>query len=132
MTGYTIAGKKEAIKDRHVAGRCFVLQPFLELPEFRASWKKWQKSFTGFGPAPGVALPHRGWVSEVYLAKQILPDHAEVEEESLSLPICVNNGHEVKHMEPLDRKAFLFSMTPPIPLRYIFSVWMWEPGRTAD
>lgn len=73
-------------------------------------WQKTLRSFTGFGPAPGIALPHGGWVSEVYLAKQTLAVHAEVEGESLSLPICVNNGHEVKHMEPLDRKALLFSI----------------------
>lgn len=72
--------------------------------------QKTLRSFTGFGPAPGVALPHRDWVSEVYLAKQTLAVHAEVEGESLSLPICVNNGREVKHMEPLDRKALLFSI----------------------
>lgn len=73
-------------------------------------WQKTLRSFTGFGPAPGVALPHIGWVSEIYLAKQTLAVHAEVEGESLSLSIRVNNGHEVKQMEPLDRKALLFSI----------------------
>lgn len=113
LTAHT-AGKKEATKNRYIAGRWFLLQPFLELLEFRVSWKKWSGKrpwgVSQFGPAPGVALPHGDWVSEVYLAKQTLAVHAEVEGENLSLPICVNNGHEVKHMEPLDMKALLFSI----------------------
>lgn len=105
-------------------------------------WEKTLRSHTGFAPAPGVALPRRGWASEVYLAKQMLAVGAEVEGESgsFSLPTCVNNAHIVKQTEPLDRKVlsscFFPSLcdvpTPRIPFGYISPVWMWEPGRAAD
>ena len=59
-------------------------------------WQKTLRNHTGFAPAPGVALPCRGWTSEVYLAKQMLAARAEVEWErgSFSLPNSVNNAHK--------------------------------------